>query len=779
MLTLIFIYSKPSVFDDKQVILHDGVQAAYGNKEIRDYRADNNEEVIWTNKLFSGMPLYVTGTYFINNFSNKINNALLILPQMADVLFLSFLGVFVLLLCLRINSLLSVILGFAYTFNTYSIVCLEAGHYAKILAIAYTPAILGSMALLFRKKYILGTVLAALSISLALSSKHYQIIFYFGFFGAVYFSFEIIKGILDKEIKHVISVLGLTLVALIIAVGPHISSLWTTFEYQKYSIRGKKELSPVVDSNTTKKAELVTEGLDKDYAFGWSQGKWESFTLLIPHLYGGASGEELNGEQIPGYWGDQPGTAGPVYAGCILFFLFIFYLVNIKKIKNYWVLVAGILMLFFAWGRNMEWFNYFMFDHFPLFNKFRSVSMAMIFVILAMVIGAGLGLDFFMNIQDKEEKKKTFFLSSGVFVGLTLLVYFLTKTNGNLGYYPQQLNLDQTDMLKQYRLELLSNSLAHVLIFSGLAIVSIYLYLQNTFNKTALVVALSAISIFDLWSIDWKYLNWDSYEYVENASELQPDDANLEILKDKSYYRVFDLNDPFNTNNCSYFHNSIGGYDAAKMQRYQDLIERQISKFNMNVINMLNTKYVITQERKVQANNGVFGPAWFVSNIKEVESADQEMAFLGDSSFKPEKIAVIDRSKFKSDLKTLSVGKINFEKYKPNNMKYSSSNLGDGLAVFSEIYYPAGWKAYIDGRESEIFRVNYILRALKIPAGNHKIEFKFEPQSYILGEQISLVFSILLISIVTLGFSFVIYKELTNKKSNVLTKSPPKTNILA
>ena len=410
-LLITIIYFKPLVFDNKNLPQHDIKQGISSQKELKDYRLKTGEEALWTDRMFGGMPLYVTGVYFESNWAERLNYKLRFIPVSAFVIFLSFFCCFIMLLCFKINPWIAGIGAFAYAFNTFSIVSTGAGHIFKILAMAYAPLILGGMALIFRKKYILGFAVTTLAISLEIAAKHYQITYYFAFFGGIYVIYQIVDRILKKETPHLIKSLGVLLIAAIIGVGPHISRLWSVQEYNAYSTRGKRELAVQTENGSEK-------GLDKDYAFAWSEGKWESFTMLIPHLYAGSSQE--------GYWGDQPGTAGPVYAGSVLFFFFIMYLINIKKLKNYWIIVGGLFLLGISWGRNLEILNYTLFDYFPLFSSFRSVSMAITFAVLALAIGGTIGLNSYINTEDKEEKKKLIKMTSIVFFGLLIFVFCAT-----------------------------------------------------------------------------------------------------------------------------------------------------------------------------------------------------------------------------------------------------------------------------------------------------------------------------------------------------------------
>ena len=793
------------LFSGKKLDQHDINQAAASKKEIIDYRNKTGEEALWTNRMFGGMPLYVTGANFNNNWAEKIAYKLRFLPRSADVIFLSFLCCFIMLVCFKVDPIIAGIGAIAYGFNTFNIVSTEAGHIFKILAIAYAPLVLAGLVLIFRKKYILGLGILTLSITLEIASRHYQITYYLAFFGGVFVIYSIIDYIIKKDWGHLAKSLALIVIASVVGLGPHISRLWSINDYNKFSTRGKRELT--ISSNPNETESVAKSGLDKDYAFSWSEGKWESLTLFIPGLYGGASGQALSNDsdlakamrkkrvpkknvkafvkRVPLYWGDQPMTAGPIYAGAVIGFLFIIFLVNIRKMnKYYWILGSGFLLLMIAWGNNLQWFNYTLFDHFPLFNKFRSVSMAITFTILAMVMLGTLGLNELIK-QEPEERKKNLIISLISYVALILVIWIGTATFGSfkaagdsglLKSVPKWLYLEIVDARSSF----LTGTVFRVLFFSCLSGVILF-FLDDTFKRKAIILgSIVLIVVVDLATMNNKYLNSEDFVSPKKISKIKSSPANKTILKDKGQFRVLDLNNPFNNANTSYFHNSIGGYHGAKMRVFQDLIDFHISRNNQKALDMLNTKYLITQDgQHAIPRNTALGNAWFVSSIKVVENADEEIQYLGNESFNPKEIAVVDVSKFDVPLAKENTGKITLTSYEPNHLVYETKNASDGFAVFSEIYYPKGWNAYIDGVKSEYIKANYLLRAMNIPAGDHKVEFKFEPASFYTGEKIALVFSILLTLIVLGSLGFSGYKFFTGKEEddNLLDTIPESSKL--
>lgn len=780
------------LFNGKKLNQHDIAQAVASQKEIIDFRAKTGKEALWTDRMFGGMPLYVTSTRFNNNWSETIAFKLRFLPRSADVIFLSFLCCFIMLVCFKVHPIVAGIGAIAYGFNTFSMVSTEAGHIFKILAIAYAPLVIAGLVLVFRKKYILGLGLLSLAITLELASKHYQITYYLAFFGGIYVVFEFVKMILQKDFKHLVTSIGVLLVASLIGLGPHISRLWSINDYNKYSTRGKRVLT--ISSNPEEKKSKASSGLEKDYAFSWSQGKLESLTLFIPGLYGGASNQELSKESdlttamikkrvskkqtynfikgVPLYWGDQPMTAGPVYAGGFIGFLFILFLLNKLNYKKYsWVLFSGVILLMISWGRNLEWFNYTLFDHFPLFNKFRSVSMAITFVVLAMTLTGSIGLNEFLKL-DKENRQKLLVRSFIVYFAIILIIW--------LGMYLMASFKSPTDSrlkesvpgwlyknIVEERKAFFNGTMLRVILFSSLSGLLLFIYDNKSKMKYIVLGSLLVLVTLDLATMNNKYLNADSFVKTKKANKMTASPANKTIQKDKGHYRVFDYNNPFNNANTSYYHNSLGGYHGAKMRRYQDLIDFHLSQNNQKVLDMFNTKYLITQDGKnAIPRNTNLGNAWFVKNVKAVENANEAILYLGKEEFDPKSTAVINTSEFSITGGPTSSGNINLTRYEPNYLIYESENNNGGLAVFSEIYYDKGWNAYIDGKPVDHIRANYILRALEIPAGKHTIEFKFEPASFYTGEKIALLFSILLVLVVLSSFGYEAYLFLIKPQEN-------------
>ena len=531
----------------------------------------------------------------------------------------------------------------------------------------------------------------------------------------------------------------------------------------------------------TSNLDNKTSGLDKDYATAWSYGIAETFTFLIPNLYGGASQGELSTDSetyqaikrapnarkliksLPLYWGEQPFTSGPTYVGAVVMFLFILSIFLVKSTIRSWLLLATIMSIMLAWGKNFMPLTELFLDFFPGYNKFRAVSMILIIAEFTIPLLAFIGISKFIQndteIFSKEKYlKKTFYISGGV----TLVFALMSSLFFNFESI-QDISLEKNgwpiEALQADRQTLLSSDAWRSFIFIFLTFITLWIYIRKKIKLNHLIFILGSLILMDMWPVNKRYLNEDNFvrkSKIENP--YKPSQADLKILKDKDpNFRVFNRSvSTFNDASTSYFHKSIGGYHGAKLKRYQELIEAHISQGNMNVINMLNTKYIITQNGDVKRNPGALGNAWFIDNVIIVENADQELMEL--NNINTNNTCVVDK-RYSNELNTNNLNKensnVNLLEYKPNYLKYQSSSDLNGIAVFSEIYYNRGWNAYINGNLVNHFRTNYVLRGLQIPSGNNIIEFKFEPPVYQIGESISLISSILLLIL----FSFVSYNE--------------------
>ena len=758
-------------------------------KEIQDYRTQTGEEALWTNSMFGGMPAYQISVIYKGNILRYVDQAMqLYLPQPAGMFFLYLIGFFILLMVLKVDKWLAMAGSIAFAFSAYFLIIIGAGHNSKAHAIGYMAPVLAGIILAYRGKYVWGGILTAIFLSLEILTNHLQITYYLALTCIIFVAVQLIYDIKKHNLPNFAKSTGILVIAAIFAVLTNITNLWATYEYGKYTIRGKSELSSEKENRTS--------GLDKDYATDYSYGIGESFNLLIPNYKGGASVGSLseksnsynalinNGveqsqakqaiQRLPLYWGTQPQVAGPSYIGAIIIFLFVFALFTTQGKLKWWLIAATILSILLAWGKNFMPFTNFFMHYIPGYNKFRAVSMTLVIAELAIPLLGVLGISNILKKQHEEKYLLKSLLYSVIITGGFCLfvalfggsLFNFTSPNDSRYGFPEWL----TAAIQQDRAVMLRNDAWRSLVFVLLGAGILWLYIKEKIKQNVLISALAIFIILDLWSVNKRYLNNDNFErknLVENP--YQPSNADQLIMKDVDpNFRVFNTTvDPFNDASTSYFHKSIGGYHGAKLRRYQELIERHLATGNMNVFNMLNTKYFISMDRQtnqptLHPNMTALGNAWFVNEVRRTENADQEIAAL--SNFIPAETAVYDKRfddmvkghNFTKD----STAKIDLIGYKPNHLTYQSQANSEQLAVFSEIYYDKGWNAYIDGKEAPYFRADYVLRAMFVPAGAHKIDFKFEPKVYKTGEKISYASSILLILIILgfIGYQF-IYKK--------------------
>ena len=683
-------------------------------------------------------------------------------------------GFYFLLISLKIDYRLAILGAISFAFSSYFFIIIEAGHNTKAHAIGYLAPVLASVLMVFRGKLLIGTVLTALFTALMINANHFQITYYLLMLLVVLGIVYLIKSIKEQTFPSFTKQVGCLLLAGALGSITSSSRLLTTMEYGQESIRGKSELT----ANQSNK----TSGLDKDYATAWSYGKAETFTLLIPNFHGGASGGALGTDsetyklfknsaqasqakqiikQLPLYWGTQPFTSGPVYAGAISCFLFIVGLFLIKGYLRWWVLSVFLLMLALSWGKNFMPLTEFFLNYVPGYNKFRSVSTTLVIVELLIPFLGIIALNKIIEEGKSNEIVKALKYSLAIVGGLCLVfallpTVFFDFTSLNDKQYGEALSealtLDRKSMFQ-------SDSLRSLL-FILIGFTAIWLHLVGKIKKTPLILALTVFVLCDVWVVNKRYLNNDNFKAKRKVLQpYTPTSADNQILRDSDpNFRVYNTTvSPFNDASTSYFHKSIGGYHGAKLKRYQELIDNHISKGNMQVFNMLNTKYFIVKGQNgpvAQLNPSALGNAWFVEEIIKVDNADSEIEKIGQISTANQ--AVVDK-RFDTPeiLKLDSSASISLKSYKANHLTYESISSIDQFAVFSEIFYDKGWNAYIDGEKVPHVRANYVLRAMAIPSGSHTIEFKFEPSTYYTGEKISLASS----SVLILMLIFVLYKE--------------------
>lgn len=762
------VYFYP-VLEGKEIVQHDIAQWEGMSKEIQDFREEYNSEPLWTRSMFGGMPAYQISVLYGSNLMKYVDTVISFgLPTPLNYIFLALLGFYLLLVSLKVDFRIAIAGAIGYAFASYNIIIIMAGHNSKMHALAYVPFVIIGVLMVFRGRVLTGGILTALFLSLEIYANHLQITYYLALLIMILVIAEIVSAFRQGAVQGLVKKGLVLMIAVVLAVLPNITSLWATYEYGKYSTRGPSELSD----------KKVSSGLDKDYALGWSYGVKETMTLLIPDFMGGPTQTELsknsatykalmsNGagaqasqfiKQVPLYWGDQPFTSGPNYNGAIIIFLFVLSLFMIRGKLKWWVISATLLFAMLSWGKNFLPLTDLFFSYFPGYNKFRAVSMILAMLSFTLPLLAFVGLMRAVELK-KEDVRKDLQWSYYITGGLSLIFVIIPAISGgfvgpvdeSLSGYPDWL-LDAIREDRASRLQL--DALRSFLLITAAAIVSYLYFISKKVDLTVFSVVLISLVLFDMWGIDKRYLSASDFSR-KSTQTFQPSEADLQIMQDPELgYRVMNVSvSTFNDASTSYFHHSIGGYHGAKLKRYQELIEYQISKNNMAVLDMLNTKYFILPRQdgngvEVQLNPGAKGAAWFVDEYQIVSDADAEMDALTD--FEPGSTAIIDRRFERYIVNNLSgrdtLSDIQLVSYRANELVYESSSETEQLAVFSEIYYDKGWEAYLDGEHIPHFRVNYVLRGAIIPPGDHKIEFRFEPEVFSTGEPIAMAGSIILI----------------------------------
>lgn len=779
------------VLQGKKIFQSDIVQYTGMAKQQNDFRKETGEETYWTDAAFGGMPTYQLGAKYPNNYIKELDLAIRFLPRPADYLFLYFIGMYILFLVLKVDYRLAFLGALAFGFSTYLIIILGVGHNSKAHAIAYMPFVLSGIFLTFRGKYLWGFLLLTVSMGLQLVTNHFQMTYYLMLLVIVIGIVYLVDAFKKKLLPHYFKAVGIMTVGVIIAVGLNATNILATKEYSDTSTRGKTELT--VNADGTPKDNNT--GLDYDYITEYSYGKLESFNLFIPRFMGGSSTEALPKDsktyeslirmgassqeanqvlnQIPMYWGDQSFVGAPAYVGAIVIFLAVLALFLVRGRFKWWVVSAFILTLLLSWGKNFSGLTEFFIEYVPLYNKFRAVSSIQVIIELILPILAVVGLHQFFNKAEKEDdKKKALLYSTGIVGGLTLIFILFKSSLFDFAspydsYFRDEMGLPFLEAIREDRMSLFTSDAIRSLIFVVLTAAVLWFFMKEKLKKGLAIAALSVLVLIDLVGVDRRYVNEDDFVQAKLVEEpFQKNGADIQILEDDGHFRVYDASsNAFNSGRASFYHNALGGYHAAKPGRMQDLFEFYISQGNIGILNMMNVRYIITQNKQggpvAQRNPYANGDAWFVENVLPAENANDEIQLL--DSLDTKKTAIINKE-FLSKIPNQKIDRdstatIELFSYKPNHLVYEASTKSSQLAIFSEVYYPKGWNAYINGKPAEYFRADYALRAMVIPIGNNKIEFKFEPKVIQTGSTISLVSSIIFLLILLSGIYFTFRKK--------------------
>ncbi|MCD0455503.1 YfhO family protein [Chryseobacterium sp. LC2016-27] len=826
-LVLAFLYSTP-VFTGKQLFQHDIVQYRGGAKELIDYRNNYDKETYWSDSMFGGMPTYQMGSRFEGDIIKNLDSYLNILPRPVNYLFLLFSGFFLLGMVAVRNWKYALLGATFFGLSTYFYIIIAAGHNGKVNTIEYfAPLLAGILLVYIRKKYVLGFIVTTLFFGLQIAANHPQMTYYLFLGLGFLFISELVRAIKKKvPMKHFLISSGIIASALVIGVGMNSQRIMANSEYIKETVRGKQILN-------TETHTAGNTGMDKESILMWSYGQLETLNLFIPRLMGGGSQEPEGKEMMEKvqqlvqdnvtsqaeydriskgfgsltYWGDQPGTSGPAYQGAIVCFLALLGFFFASKKYRYWILGATILTILLAWGSNFMPLSDFFIEYVPFYSKFRAPSSILVVVELLFPLIAIIGLYRFFNSETLEEdyKKKILTYVGGGTLGLTLLLIVFGKSI--LGFYTDNEKLYLPPFLLDYlvdeRFSMFRTDAIKALLYVGITVAVLFFVLKQKLNQNIALVIIGLVSLFDLWTVNKRYLNDDNYVdkiFAENPFQTEAsdylaekvgDNANLQSIlasipvnktletiaeNDKKHYRIYNqVLGTTSETNTSYFKASIGGYHAVKLRRYDDLLNKYIvqpdSIKTPKILNLLNTKYMIfgnPGDPQVVPNPKANGNAWFVSDLKFVNTPDEEIKYIGEIDSK--KTAVInasDKSYFDNrPVQADSTATIDLTKYETNELEFKSQSKTPQLAVFSEIYYPHGWKVFVDEKEVPYIKADYLLRAVHVPAGNHHIKMIFEPKVIETGKWISLLCFGLFIALSAFGIFWLNKK----KKEDLLIK---------
>jgi hypothetical protein len=801
-LVVAIVYCRPAL-EGKVVFQSDMLQWKGMARQSMEYKEKNGHYPLWTESAFSGMPAYTIAMEGRSGFSFSYLGYVLSLglPQPINFFFLACICFYILLAVLRINPWVGILASLAYAYSSYDPVIIATGHVTKMWALAYAPGVVGGLLLLLRRQWLAGTAQMTLFFALQMGTQHLQVVYYTLLSMGLLVLFYAVDSIRQGRVKELLYSLGGAAVAGLIGFGTSTLGTLPVQEYSKETMRGgRTELT----SGTSKLESR--NGLSKDYAFQWSYGIGETLTLAVPDIYGGGSGGKEIGDNskfadrltqefsVPeeqalqyangsAYWGAQPFTSGPVYFGAVVCFLFLFGAVYCKGWQKGWLLSVVIVGILLSWGKNFSSLNYFLFDHFPYYNKFRAPAMALVMPQLAFPLLAALGLNQLLTGGDSRELLWATFRTAAIATGCLLLVlvgfYFSAnyqgerdgdlrerfvqgklqqlsqgrQANGDVQQQAMATGNALVKALQADRQSIYGSDLLRTMALIVAAAVLLALFIRKKIKPVVLLAGLIVLSTYDLVAVSTRYLNSDSYtEQADFEASLSPTPADQQIRNDPDQnFRVLDQSSgsPFEDARASNFHNSLGGYSPAKLGLYQDLIENQLSKGNLQVYNMLNTKYIIARDQRsgqtvAQLNPAAFGPCWLVKAIHYVRDGNEEMKALDsidvrDTAIVQQRFAALIKAQPVPD----SGASIRLVKNGNDQISYKFSAKTSQFAVFSEIYYDKGWNAFIDGNKADYCRVDYVLRGMAVPAGEHTIEFRFEPHSYQVASILSVWSSVL------------------------------------
>jgi len=759
----------------KKLFQSDIAQYEGMSREIKENREKFDKEIYWIDNAFGGMPTYQLGAKYPYDILAPLHYLFRFIPRPAHTLFLYLISMYILLLVFKVPWKISLIGSLAFGLSTYLLIILQVGHNTKALAISYIPLVISGLVLLKQNKKILGFILSLIALALQIRANHYQMTYYLLFIIALFFIVYLIDSYKKGEIRMFVKSISPFFLAGILALGLNGPNLLSTYEYSKYSTRSSSELKLNADGTEKEKSS----GLDYDYITQYSYGIFESLNIIIPRIQGGGSREDIGEKSnlykflvdnnvpknqassfvkgVPTYWGDQPILEAPAYIGITVFFLFILSLFMIRGPTKIWLISCIILSLLLSWGKNFPLLTDFFIDNFPMYNKFRAVSSIQVILEFAIPLLASIGLYNYIKEGERKYLNKTLLIIVIPLVILLLIKSSISFIGPNDQYYKSIFGDQIVNQIIYERANMYSVDIIRAIIFSF--IIYCILRFKHFFSITILSGLVGVFVLADLITVSNRYLDRELF-INEDQSFFTVNESDQEILKDKSDYRVYDTSQGINGANTSFFHNSIGGYHAAKLRRFQEAYD-YFSFHNNNVmIDMLNTKYIVYEsenDKDLFVNEDALGNVWAVDSISLVESADEILNNL--TKVDVEKHAITFKDSYSPDnlnkFNSNDLLEINFNRNSSNHITYKYNATSSQLLVFSEMYYPKGWNVYLDDKPSNYFDVNYILRGMVVPEGKHKIDFYFEPEIVKLGINVRLISILLTFSFI--GYMF--YKK--------------------
>ena len=746
------------------------------SREITDNRDNFSDEIYWIDNAFGGMPTFQLGAKFAYDILAPIHMMFRFIPRPAHTLFLYLLTMYILLMVLKIPWRIAVLGSIAFAFSTYLLIILQVGHNTKALAISYIPLVIAGLLLLKQHKLLPGFLVSLVAISLQIRANHYQMTYYMLILLGIYFIVYLVDSYRKNDVKDFITYMSLFVLAGILSLGLNAPNILSTYDYSKYSTRSQSELK--LNPDGTEKE--ISTGLDYDYITQYSYGIFESLNLIAPRVQGGASSEDVGEDSdlyeflidnnvpkpqaesfiksVPTYWGSQPILEAPAYIGASIAFLFILSLFVVKGPFKWWLLISFILSLLLSWGKNFPLLTNLFIDYVPFYNKFRAVSSIQVILEFAVPLLAVIGLNKFLADSDLKNIRRSFAIFSVPLIILFLFSGSLSFVGLYDNYYSNGYGQEIFNQIIEERKNIFNKDVLRALLIGGIIFLTLRFSKSIGRNFTFLIV--SIIVFVDLYSVNRRYMDKDLF-IDKSINTYQLSEIDNEILLDTLDYRVFNLSTGLSNASSSYYHNSLNGYHAAKLRRFQEYYDYLTFHDNEKLFNSLNVKYLIGKDDQDQdqlyVNPDALGNAWAVDSLLVLDNPDELLNKLKDTNIS--KIALGLKNSIPKDLPKIFNSKdlIEIEKVKnsSSHLTYNYNALSDQLIVFSEIYYPSGWEVFVDGEKSNFFDVNYLLRGMLIPKGKHKIEFYFSPKIVNTGINIRIITIIITFSLI----AYMLYRD--------------------